>query len=229
MVVVGPVGVMAGLLRSVLAAAGVEVAWHRHPGGLAHEPSVDAIVLAGLDAVDATAALRRVTAAPLIVVGAEEHQAAACLEIGADALLPPGAAPELVAAQAQAVLRRRVREERLGDISLGRLRMEVTARRVVVDSVEVALTPREFDLLGVFLRNPGTVLTRDRILAGAWGPRFVGEPKTVDVHIAWLRPKLEGSGLRVTTLRGVGYRLDVLEELAPPPAWAGAAATPAET
>src|SRR5205807_8591485 len=49
----------------------------------------------------------------------------------------------------------------------------------------------------------------------AWGTRFVGEPKTVDVHVAWLRPKLEGSKVRVTTLRGIGYRLDVLEESRP--------------
>jgi DNA-binding response OmpR family regulator len=75
------------------------------------------------------------------------------------------------------------------------------------------MTPREFDLLRVLMENVGVVLSRDRILAGAWGSRFVGEPKTVDVHVAWLRPKLEGSGLRVTTLRGVGYRLDVLEDL----------------
>jgi len=63
--------------------------------------------------------------------------------------------------------------------------------------------------------NRGVVLSRDRILAAAWGTRFVGEPKTVDVHIAWLRPKLEGSQLRITTLRGIGYRLDVLEESKP--------------
>ncbi|TMF49498.1 MAG: hypothetical protein E6I21_11380, partial [Chloroflexi bacterium] len=61
----------------------------------------------------------------------------------------------------------------------------------------------------------GTVLSRDRILAAAWGPRFVGEPKTVDVHVAWLRPKLEASGVRITTLRGIGYRLDELERARP--------------
>ena len=61
----------------------------------------------------------------------------------------------------------------------------------------------------------GVALSRDRILASAWGTRFVGEPKTVDVHVAWLRPKLEGSQVRVTTLRGIGYRLDVLQEKKP--------------
>ena len=93
----------------------------------------------------------------------------------------------------------------------GRLKLDAGARRVEVDGRELQLSPREFSLLEVFVSHQGVVLSRDRILAAAWDSGFVGEPKTVDVHVAWLRPKLEGSGLRVTTLRGIGYRLDVLE------------------
>jgi len=96
-------------------------------------------------------------------------------------------------------------------VEVGRLRLDAGARRAEVDGRELQMTPREFDLLRVLVENRGVVLSRDRILAGAWGPRFVGEPKTVDVHVAWLRPKLDQSGIRVTTLRGVGYRLDVLD------------------
>jgi len=92
------------------------------------------------------------------------------------------------------------------------MRLDVGARSVQVEGREIQMTPREFELLRVLIENKGLVLSRDRILAGAWGSRFVGEPKTVDVHVAWLRSKLDGSGIRVTTLRGVGYRLDVLDD-----------------
>ena len=99
--------------------------------------------------------------------------------------------------------------------------LDAEARRARIGLRELELSPREFDLLRVLSVNAGKALSRDRILGAAWQAGFVGEPKTVDVHIAWLRQKLDGSGLRVTTLRGVGYRLDILgtmngETTAPP-------------
>jgi DNA-binding response OmpR family regulator len=131
--------------------------------------------------------------------------------MGADAWLPQGVGLNVIAAQARAALKAPTRERAFAIIQAGRLRMDVAGRRVHLDGREVSLKPREFELLKVLLDNQGTALSRERILAGAWGTRFVGEPKTVDVHMAWLRPKLDGSGVRVTTLRGVGYRLDVLD------------------
>jgi arsenate reductase (thioredoxin) len=199
-------------LKSLLALEDVDVVWHRQTSGLLREPSADAIVLDGSDVVDATAAVRRATAASLLVVGADASAAATCLAIGADAWLPTGSAVGLVSAQIRALLRKRVTGRVDAVIEVGRLRVDVGARRAEVEGREVQMTPREFDLLRVLVENRGVVLSRDRILAGAWGPRFVGEPKTVDVHVAWLRPKLEKSGIRVTTLRGVGYRLDVLDD-----------------
>jgi len=95
-------------------------------------------------------------------------------------------------------------------LTVGDVTIDTSERRVRVRGRELELAPREYELLRVMADNRGKALSRDRILAAAWGPRFVGEPKTVDVHVAWLRQKLEGSGLRVTTMRGLGYRLDVL-------------------
>jgi DNA-binding response OmpR family regulator len=95
-------------------------------------------------------------------------------------------------------------------LTAGNALIDTDERRVTVGGDEIELSPREFELLRVMAENRGKALSRDRILAAAWGPRFVGEPKTVDVHIAWLRQKLEGTGLRVTTMRGLGYRLDVI-------------------
>ena len=208
---IGPAARLARRLKSDLALEGIDVVWHRHAGGLLREPSADAVVLDGGDLVDAAAAVRRATAAPLLIVGPDPQVAATCLAIGADAWLSSGSAPALVCAQVRALLRKRNAPRPAAIVQVGRLRLDVAARRVEVEGRELQMTPREFDLLTVLAENKGVVLSRDRILAGAWGPRFVGEPKTVDVHVAWLRPKLEGSGIRVTTLRGVGYRLDVLD------------------
>jgi arsenate reductase len=210
--VIGPASRMAAQLKSLLSSQDVDVVWHRQTIGLLREPSADAVVLDGADLVSATAAVRRATAAPLLAIGADEHLAATCLEIGADAWLPAGTALGLVCAQVRALLRKRVAERLEAVVEVGRLRLDAAARRAQVEGRELQMTPREFDLLRVLIENRGIALSRDRILAGAWGSRFVGEPKTVDVHVAWLRPKLEQSGLRVTTLRGVGYRLDVLDD-----------------
>src|SRR5207253_1496011 len=150
-----------------------------------------------------------------LIIGPAEDVAATCLEMGADGWLPSGSAPSLVRAQLRALLRKRVAEPVEAVVEAGRLRLDAGARRAEIAGREIQVTPREFDLLRVLVENKGLVLSRDKILAGAWGSRFVGEPKTVDVHVAWLRPKLEGSKVRVTTLRGIGYRLDVLEESRP--------------
>lgn len=215
MVVIGPTGRLATHLKSQLALEGVDVVWHRQASGLLREPSADAVVLDGADLIDSTAAVRRATAAPLLIVGADEHAAVTCLAIGADAWLPSGSGPALVCAQVRALIRKRTTARSDSRVEIGRIRLDVRARRAEVEGCYLQMTPREFDLLRVLMENVGVVLSRDRILAGAWGSRFVGEPKTVDVHVAWLRPKLEGSGLRVTTLRGVGYRLDVLDDRRP--------------
>ena len=215
MVVIGPVARLASELKRLLAHEEVDIVWHRQPSGLLREPSADAVVLDGADLVDATAAVRRATAASLLVIGTDEHVAATCLALGADCWLPSGTGPALVGAQVRALIRKRVPARLDGVIEVGRLRIDAGARRADIDGHEIQMTPREFDLLRVLVENEGKVMSRDRILAGAWSPRFVGEPKTVDVHVAWLRPKLEGSGIRVTTLRGVGYRLDVLGDSRP--------------
>ncbi len=215
MVVIALTPRIAAHLKTILAAEDVNVAWHRQTIGLLREPSADVVVFDGADLVDATAAIRRATAATLLVIGANDRVAATCLAIGADAWLPSGSTLGLVGAQVRALLRKPVTARLNAVIELGRLRLDPAARRVQVAGRELQMTPREFDLLRILVENNGAVLSRDQILAGAWGPRFVGEPKTVDVHVAWLRPKLELSGVRVTTLRGVGYRLDVLDQRPP--------------
>jgi len=214
-VVIGPAPRIAAHLKTILATEDVNVAWHRQTSGLLRESSADVVVLDGADLIDATAAVRRATAAALLVIGANERVAATCLAIGADAWLPSNSSLGLVGAQVRALLRKPVTVKLNAVIEVADLRLDPAARRAQIEGRDLQMTPREFDLLRILLENKGVALTRDQILAGAWGARFVGEPKTVDVHVAWLRPKLELSGIRVTTLRGVGYRLDVLDERRP--------------
>lgn len=198
-------------LRQALSPFEVEVAWHRDQDGILRERVIDAVLACGRDPVDMTALIRRVTASPLLVLGGDDSEAATCLNLGADVWLPAETSPRVVAAQLRRLLRGNRDRPRPGTMVIaGNVIIDPEERRVTAGGLEIDLSPREFELLRVMAENRGKALSRDRILAAAWGPRFVGEPKTVDVHIAWLRQKLEGTGLRVTTMRGLGYRLDVI-------------------
>jgi DNA-binding response OmpR family regulator len=99
-------------------------------------------------------------------------------------------------------------------------RIDRAARTVHVEEVELRLAPKEFDLLSLLLRNTGRVLSRQAIIAAVWGNRFYGDPKTVDVHVRWLREKFEPFAqvpFRITTVFGVGYRLDRIGATEPSP------------
>ena len=202
---------LASGIRQALAPFDVEVVWHRDQDGILRERVIDAVLVSGRDPVDMTALVRRVTASPLVVLGGDDAQAATCLNLGADVWLPAETSPGVIAAQLRRLLKTdRDRPRHSPLLTAGNALIDTEERRVTVGGREIELSPREFELLRVMAENRGKALSRDRILAAAWGPRFVGEPKTVDVHVAWLRQKLEGTGLRVTTIRGLGYRLDVI-------------------
>jgi len=220
-VLFSPLRDLASDLRQELSPGAINLVWHRQWAGTVHEPATDALILNTPDPVDTTAVVRRVTASPTLVVGGTPSEAVTCLELGADSWLPADAPVRLIAAQLRRLLQARSLPALSAMIRVGRVVLDAEARRARIGLRELELSPREFDLLRVLSVNAGKALSRDRILGAAWQAGFVGEPKTVDVHIAWLRQKLDGSGLRVTTLRGVGYRLDILgtmngETTAPP-------------
>jgi DNA-binding response OmpR family regulator len=96
-------------------------------------------------------------------------------------------------------------------VSSGDLTIDVRKRVVSRDGVGLALKPKEFELLSFFARNPGKAFTRDQLLNQIWGYDFAGDTRTVDVHVRWLRQKIEDEPerpTRVITIRGVGYRFD---------------------
>ena len=89
--------------------------------------------------------------------------------------------------------------------------MDPDARTVFADGARVELTYKEFELLHLFLQHPGRVYSRDQLLAKIWGTDYLGETRTVDVHIGTLRTKLGACGDYIRTVRGVGYRMEELK------------------
>ena len=95
-----------------------------------------------------------------------------------------------------------------GVLTVGPIALDVVRHRVTVGGNEVTLTLKEFELLRLFAENKGVVFTRDQLLAHIWGVDYIGETRTVDVHIGTLRTKLGDAGELIETVRGVGYRME---------------------
>jgi DNA-binding response OmpR family regulator len=151
---------------------------------------------------------------PIVVLSAKDGEAdiVHALALGADDYVAkPFGVAELIA-RIRAALRRRRRRgagESAGRIEAGRVVMDVEGRRLLVDGKEVDSTAREFDLLRVFLENPGVVFSREQLMQKVWGPDHFGTLRTVDNFIARLRAKLEDDAeapAHLETVRGVGYR-----------------------
>jgi DNA-binding response OmpR family regulator len=144
----------------------------------------------------------------MITARGEENDRVLGLELGADDyLVKPFGFRELVA-RIRAV-QRRVTEPPAPEAEeqqWGTLRIQRRNRRVYVGDTEIALTPKEFDLLALLAEEPGVVVTRQQLLEEVWDPHWYGPTKTIDVHVATLRRKL-GDRAWVETVRGVGLRL----------------------
>ena len=170
--------------------------------------------LPDVDGADVCRTLRRTCDTPIIVLTArgDEFDRVLLLELGADDyVVKPFGFRELVA-RIRAVRRRTSRpdsteSERSGVLQVGALRVDRRARRVNIGDDEIALTPKEFDLLSRLAEDPGVVVRREQLIEEVWDEHWWGPTKTLDVHIASLRKKL-GDPTWISTVRSVGYRLD---------------------
>ena len=209
---------IADLVRAYLSKDGFEVTWVRSGEGALEQLSrrpVRLVVLdlglPGIDGFEVCRRLRARTSVPILILSArdDETDRVAGLEAGADDYVSKPFSPRELAARVKAILRR-VPEGGGGSagatLSVDDVELDHSAHAVTVAGEPVELTSREFDLLAALLAHPNVVLSRDRLLEAAWGGEFPGGTRTVDVHVAQLRRKLERPAL-IETVRGVGYKV----------------------
>ena len=174
------------------------------------------LMLPKLSGLDLCRELRRVNnTTPILVISARDSETdrVLALEIGADDyLVKPFGLRELVA-RCRALLRRSRQKETSApeplSLSHANLCLFPSECRVTRDGTDLTLSPKEYKILELFIQNPKRVWSRDQLLEKIWGINFIGDTKTVDVHIRWLREKIEdepSSPQLIRTVRGFGYR-----------------------
>ena len=173
------------------------------------------LMLPGLPGTEVCRALRARSSVPVIMLTAKDSEIdkVVGLEIGADDYVTkPYSSRELVA-RIRAVLRRKGEPDELlpATIEAGPVRMDVERHVVTVRGEATSLPLKEFELLEMLLRNAGRVLTRGQLIDRVWGSDYVGDTKTLDVHVKRLRSKIEvdpKEPRHLVTVRGLGYKLD---------------------
>ncbi|TCI99087.1 response regulator transcription factor [Aeromicrobium sp. IC_218] len=173
------------------------------------------LMLPGLSGTEVCRQIRQTSHVPIIMVSAKDTEVdkVVGLELGADDYVTKPYSPRELVARIRAVLRRGVVDPVEDDAALeaGRVRMDVERHLVTVDGDEVRLPLKEFELLEYFLRNPGRVLTRGQLIDRVWGSDYVGDTKTLDVHVKRLRAKIEPEPAvprTLVTVRGLGYKYE---------------------
>lgn len=173
------------------------------------------IMLPGEDGISILKRLKadaRTADIPVIMATAKgnEYDKVIGLDLGADDYLAKPFGMMEMASRVRAVLRRSGRAaEKQQLIRVGGLEMNLGEHIVTADGIRVQLTLKEFELLRTFMTNPGRAFTREQLLSSVWCEDFLGETRTVDVHVGTLRQKLGSCGKYIRTVRGVGYRLEV--------------------
>ena len=171
------------------------------------------LMLPGEDGISILKKIRSQTATadiPIILATARgtEYDKVFGLDLGADDYLAkPFGMMEMIS-RVKAVLRRAAPQKKARTLRVGELTMNVGEHTVEVAGKRVTLTLKEYELLQKFMENLGLAFTREQLLQSVWGADFIGETRTVDVHIGTLRTKLGACGEYIETVRGVGYKIE---------------------
>jgi DNA-binding response OmpR family regulator len=166
--------------------------------------------LPDIDGLEVCRRLRSSTNIPVIFLTARDTEVDRVLglELGADDYVTKPFSPAELVARVKAVLRRSEGGAAPSEmVQVGGVTIDIGRREVRVNEAPVAFTTKEFDLLKFLAERPGLALSRQQILDGVWGYDWFGDIRTVDVHIAQVRKKVD-SAVKIDTVRGVGYRLD---------------------
>jgi two-component system OmpR family response regulator len=175
------------------------------------------IMLPELDGLEVCRILRKDMTVPILMLTAkgEEIDKVIGLEVGADDYMTKPFSMRELLARVRAMLRRskmtvlESAEDKM--VNIGNLEIDIPRRRATLSGLVLNLTQKEFDLLAFLARNTGLVFSREQLLERIWGYDYVGGTRTVDVHVRWLREKIEENPAkpkRLITMRGVGYKLE---------------------
>jgi len=176
------------------------------------------IMLPGLDGFEVCRILRKDMIVPILMLTAkdEEFDKVLGLELGADDYMTKPFSVRELKARVKAMLRRAQMHAQASAksgtmVKVGDLSIDMERRRVEIGEAPIELKPKEFDLLAFLAQNSGKVFSRDTLLERVWGYDWAGDTRTIDVHIRWLREKIEADPARprrLLTIRGVGYKLE---------------------
>jgi len=175
------------------------------------------IMMPEMDGLEVFRQLRKDSDIPVIMLTAraDDVDKVVGLELGADDYITKPFNPRELVARIKTVLRRTdAGPRRPSSIQAGDLTVDVAGREIYVGTKKVALRAKEFDLLVALAQNVGVAMARDRLLNLVWGEDFFGDARTLDVHIAWLRDKIEGATAKIVTVWGFGYKLVVQDNAA---------------
>ncbi|HSS68291.1 MAG TPA: response regulator transcription factor [Nocardioidaceae bacterium] len=174
------------------------------------------LMLPGLPGTEVCRQIRQMSSVPVIMVSAKDTEVdrVVGLELGADDYVIKPYSPRELVARIRAVLRRGTEPDLVpATVEAGGVRMDVERHIVTIAGQEVRLPLKEFELLEMFLRNAGRVLTRGQLIDRVWGADYVGDTKTLDVHVKRLRAKIESDPANpehLVTVRGLGYKYETV-------------------
>jgi len=156
--------------------------------------------------------IREFSTVPVIMLTArsDEYDQLKGFKLGADDYVTKPFSPSVLMARIKNLIKKEYTESE--ELLFGKIKMSLSAREVSVEGEKIELTPKEFELLKYFIDNKGIALSRDKILNAVWNYDYFGDLRTVDTHIKQLRAKLGDCGSYISTVRSIGYRLDIDNE-----------------